>query len=66
MKLRFDDSMEEANNLFLGNHKLERIAQRLQEENEYVKEKECVTTSADLWTASSWRSYSTSMMTQGC
>lgn len=29
--------MEEANDLYLGNHKLERIAQRLKEENEYVR-----------------------------
>lgn len=36
MKIHFDDGMEEANSLFLGNNKLQRIAQRLQEENEYV------------------------------
>ena len=37
MRQCFDDSMEEANNLFLATHHLQEVAQRLQEQNECVK-----------------------------
>jgi len=36
MKLRFDRDMEESNRLWMDCHRLDVLAKRLQEENEYV------------------------------
>lgn len=36
MKLKFDKAMHESNTLWMDVHKLDVIAKRLQEENEYV------------------------------
>ena len=36
MKLQFDKTMEESNALWMGCHKLDAMAKRLQEENECV------------------------------
>ncbi|KAL9053729.1 MAG: hypothetical protein Q9162_004603 [Coniocarpon cinnabarinum] len=38
MRQRFDDRMEEANNLFLATHHLNEVAQRLQEQNDQLLE----------------------------